>query len=166
VLAILALRPASAEELARDLNVSVDAIQGYLQELEEERTIERVEAEHSGAPSTWRFRSVLRLFETEEWTRLGEEKRKEVSAEVVALVERDIAQSIESGAFDRRMDRHLTRTPFAVDEQGWSELLAVHRAAAIASQEIRMKSAKRLKKSGEEAITGRSVQALFELPED
>jgi AcrR family transcriptional regulator/Mn-dependent DtxR family transcriptional regulator len=167
-LATLILRSASAEELARELKVSVETIGAYLEELEEERLIERVEVEDGdeSAPPAWRFRSSLRLFDLEEWAELTPEERHRVSTEVVELIERDFAQSLADGSFDRRADRHLTRTPIVVDEQGWSELVSIHLAAAGAAYEIRTKSAKRLKESGGKAITGRSVQALFELPDE
>lgn len=165
-LAILVLRAATAEELAKDLKISVDAVRGYVEELEEERLIERVEVESPDAPPAWQFRSSLRLFDLEEWAALTLEERERVSAEVIELIERDFAQAVDDGSFDRRLDRHLTRTPIIVDEQGWSELVSIHLASAVAVYEVRRKSAKRLKRAGERAITGRSVQALFEVPEE
>ena len=166
VLAILGLRSAGAEELAQDLGISVQAIDRYLVELEEEGLIEPVGRDSSGAPTARRQRSALRLLELEEWEQMSQEERERVSVEVVDLIERDIAAAMEAGTFSRRPDVHLTRVAFVVDERGWEELADIHRAAVIASQEVQMRSAKRLKGSGEKGITGRSALTLFEMPDD
>jgi AcrR family transcriptional regulator len=166
VLAILGMRSAGREGLARDLDAPVAAIRRYLEELEEEGFIERVEPEAPEGSEEWRIRSSFRLMELEEWARLDPEERREISAEIVHAVEQEIARAIEADTFDRRPDRHLTRIGFTVDEQGWRELGDIQVAAVVASQEVRVKSAKRLKRTGEKGITGRSVQMLFEIPEE
>lgn len=166
VLAVLGLRSADVEELAGDLGVPAEAIRGYVEELQTEGHIEEVEGEGAGALPKWRHRPILRVIEIEEWERLSPAERKEAAAEIVRLVNQDVSSSVESGAFTSRLDMHLTRVGFTVDEQGWRELAEIHRAAVLASQEVRLLSAQRMKGSGESGITGRSVQALFEVPED
>jgi AcrR family transcriptional regulator len=166
VLAILGMRSASRRELARDLDAPAGAIKQYLGELEEEGFVERAKPATSDGPEVWRIRSSFRLMELEEWTRLRPEERRKISAEVICSVEQEISRAVEAGTFDRRPDRHLTRIGFTVDEQGWRELADIQIAAVVASQEVRLKSARRLKQTDEKGITGRSVQMLFEMPEE
>jgi AcrR family transcriptional regulator len=166
VLAILSLRRAGVEELARELDTSVEAVEGYVEELESEGTIEADPQASPGAPTRWRLRSTLRVIEIDEWERLTPTEREEAIVDILDLINRDLMRAAESGAFNLRPDIHLTRIGITVDEQGWHELAEIHRAAVIASEKVQLESAKRLKKSGEKGLTGRSTQMLFELPDD
>ncbi|HET7416966.1 MAG TPA: TetR/AcrR family transcriptional regulator [Solirubrobacterales bacterium] len=166
VLAILALRRAGVSEVARELDVSEEKIQGYIEELAREGNIEPDPRASAGGPTRWRLRSTLRVIEADEWERLSPAERQQTITDILALIDEDVRQAVEGNTFDRRPDMHLTRIGITVDEQGWHELAEIHRAAAIASQKVQVESAKRLKESGEKGITGRSNQMLFELPDD
>jgi AcrR family transcriptional regulator len=166
VLAILALRPASAPELARDLEAPVEAVRGYVEDLEAEGSIEPVEPKSTDGPPRWRMHSMMRVIELEEWERLSPAEREEATRQILGWVDQDLELALESGTLIRRLDMHLTRIGLTVDEQGWRELGEIHRAAALAAQRVQVESAKRLRKSGEKGITGRSIQMLFEIPED
>ena len=65
--------------------------------------------------------------------------------------------------FDAGGDRHLSRVPLLVDEQGWRELMKIHRQAFLASLEVRSECAERLKGTDKPAIEGGSVQMLFDV---
>jgi len=166
VLAILALRPASVEELARDLEAPAEAVQGYVEDLEAEGSIEPVEPKAADGPVRWRMHSMMRVIEIEEWERLSPAERKKATGQILELVDGDVKLAVESGTLIERLDMHLTRIGVTVDEQGWRELGEIHRAAAIASQRVQVDSAKRLRGSGEKGIAGRTIQMLFEVPED
>ena len=72
--------------------------------------------------------------------------------------------AIKSGTFESRADRHLTRSPLVLDEQGWKELNERLRKALSDAETIAAQSAKRLKKSEEEEIPTRLVMMHFEAP--
>jgi hypothetical protein len=165
VLAILALRPASVAELARDLEAPLEAVRGYVEDLEAEGSIEPVERKPADGPVRWRMHSMMRVIEIEEWERLSSAEREEATGQILELIDEDVKLAVESGTITRRLDMHLARIGLTVDEQGWRELGEIHRAAAIASQKVQVESAKRLRGSGEKGINGRSTQMLFELPE-
>jgi len=166
VLAILALRAASVAELARDLEAPPEKIQGYVEDLEAEGSIEPAERKPADGPVKWRMHSMMRVIEIEEWERLSPAEREEATSQILGLVDQDVKLAVESGTLIRRLDMHLTRIGLTVDEQGWRELGDIHRAAAIASQRVQVESAKRLRASGEKGLTGRSTQMLFEIPAD
>ena len=78
----------------------------------------------------------------------------------------ELSDAIRRGSLGRRLDEHHTRLILELDEEGWDELAEIHRAAFNASQTVRAKSERRLRANGGPPIEGRSIQLLFELPED
>jgi hypothetical protein len=165
VLAVLAMRTASAESLSRDLGVPVAAITRYMEELEDERMIEALAPAGPEGTITWRLRPQFRLLDHDDWSNLSQDEREELNHSTVRTVEREMSEAVERHTFSSRVDNHLSHLGFTVDEQGWADLGEIHRAAFHASREVQLKSLERLKASGEKGITGRSVQALFELPD-
>jgi hypothetical protein len=53
-----------------------------------------------------------------------------------------------------------------VDQEAWTEIADIHRAALHATEVVREIGERRLRQSGEDGIRGRSLQSLFELPEE
>jgi AcrR family transcriptional regulator len=166
VLAVLALRPAGPAELSRDLDVPADVVNEYMDELVAEGHITEADPDPSGTTSETRYRTLLGVIELEEWASMEPAERTRISTEVLRLIEGDIDRALEEHTFDRRADRHLTRISVTVDEEGWRELADLHRAMVIASHNVRLRSARRLKKSGRKGVAGSTVQMLFETPED
>lgn len=158
LLLILSVQPASLEALASELNAPQATVAQLAEDLEREGLIEQSEG-------AWRARLKSRIIELDEWALLSQEEREEISTHIVRGIEEEVSRSLESGTFDRRLDRHLTRLGFAVDEAGWRELAQIQEAAINASREVQLQSLERLRASGEKGISGRLVQMLFELPD-
>jgi AcrR family transcriptional regulator len=165
VITSLTTRNASVETLSSDLDVPAAVIARDMEELEEEGLIEPLAPEGPEGTIPWRLRAHFRLLDHEDWNRLSQEEREALNASTVRLVEREMNEAVERHTFASRLDNHLSRLGFTVDEQGWAELGEIHRAALHAARGVQLESLERLKESGEEGITGRSVQALFELPD-
>ena len=108
------------------------------------------------------YRALTRPFFTDsDWEQLPASARHSLSDSVLRQVWDDAAGALGAGTFDDRDDRHLTRTPLAVDEKGWeklNELLAELQERAL---EIQDESAERLAKSGDEALATRLVMMHF-----
>jgi AcrR family transcriptional regulator len=162
-LAILALRPASNDELGKELDTSAADIGDFMVELQTEGLVERI-APEPGDPFKWRYRPLYRQFEIEDWAKLSQEERDVMSRDTLDLLNGEATQALAEGTFNRRLDMHLSRLGFIVDEQGWQELADIHRAALDAGREVLLRSQKRLRASGEKGVEGRSVQMLFEMP--
>jgi len=164
-LAILALRSASSEDLAKELDASPAEIGAFLGELHAEGLVERLPPEAAGDTFTWRYRPLYRQYEIEDWGKLTQEERDTMSRDTLDLLNDEAARAFAKGTFNRRLDMHLSRLGFVVDDQGWKELAGIHRAALDAGRDALFRSQKRLKASGEKGIEGRTVQMLFEMPE-
>jgi AcrR family transcriptional regulator/DNA-binding transcriptional ArsR family regulator len=156
-------QPATAEEISRRLEMPVDASERQLTTLEEAGLVEVAERRENGDGTVPLYRSQLRRLESE-WHAMDQPNRERISQRIVELIRAEMALAIESKTFDGRSDRFLTRTPLKVDDQGWRELIAIHRDALDASLRVRDESKQRLDGSGEPAVEGLSVQTLFEMP--
>jgi hypothetical protein len=78
---------------------------------------------------------------------------------------RDAVAALEVGSFDARKDRHLSRTPVVVDEEGWADLTKVLADTLDEVIEIEARSASRLAGSGEQGVNAMVALMGFELPE-
>jgi hypothetical protein len=74
----------------------------------------------------------------------------------------DVSEAIRAGTFETRVDRHLSRSPLVVDEQGWGELNTLLASVLGEAEAIAAKSAKRLAKSDAPGIPTRLVMMHFE----
>ncbi|HSS42399.1 MAG TPA: TetR family transcriptional regulator [Solirubrobacterales bacterium] len=162
VLMRLSHEAVDAEALAGELEIPVENVRRHLDELEAADLIEPVVA---GGAGERRYRAGLRELTDEEWEQLSPPERERISEMVGELIWTEVREARESGSFDARPDRHLSRMSTPVDEQGWRELLDIHNNALWASLRVKAESEERLKRSGEKPINGRSVQTLFELPD-
>ncbi|HEX3362190.1 MAG TPA: TetR/AcrR family transcriptional regulator [Solirubrobacterales bacterium] len=163
--AILAPRPADAAAIAAELGIPASDTTQFLEELEAEGLVERVPPRRPGGAPHWIYRETFRLIEKEEWASMTAEERAEASAEIVGLMMNEAAETIAKGSFNRRLDSHASRVGFTIDEQGWRELVEIHRSTLLATRAVELSSLRRLKESGHPGITGRSMQLLFEMPE-
>src|SRR3954469_22716324 len=125
VYSIVAERVASAKELAEQLGIQdVSNVRYHLNVLKELGLIEVAKTRRRGGAIENFYRSVERPLVSEGvWKEFPPKERENFTKLAVQLINIDIARSISNGTFDRRDDRHLTRTPFQVDREGWHELV-------------------------------------------
>jgi AcrR family transcriptional regulator len=157
----LATRVLSPAQLAAELRVPEADVEREIKELERIDLVEIVEVDAAGN----RYRSQLRKM-SEEWEAMSLPERERITARIGHLISWEIRQAVQTGTFDRRVDRHLSNVAVPIDEQGWQELLAIHGRSLDATEEVVARSRERLKRSGENPIQARSVQTLFEMPND
>jgi AcrR family transcriptional regulator len=137
--------------------IRVVGAQATLAEVIEEREINGQVKRLSGTD--------LRRLDEDDWNSMEMPKRRRISEQAGHLIKGEWDAAVELGSFDGRLDRHMSRLPFHVDEQGWRELLEVNDRALDASTEVRRQSAERLEKSEGKGLDGRMVQLLFEMPD-
>jgi DNA-binding transcriptional ArsR family regulator len=154
LLAILNERVASPSELASELDESLGVVAYHIRTLADINAIELVEtAQRRGATEHY-YRATMRpFFVGRDWTRLPESLRRSISDSTLALIFEDISKAVKSGAFDSRPDRHLSRAPLVVDEQGWNEIGEMLAHLLNRSLEIQAESADRLAKDGAEGFS-------------
>jgi AcrR family transcriptional regulator len=155
----LATRVMSAAELASEVDRPEADVQADLDDLEQRRLVEPIDGPQN------RYQSRLRRM-GREWEELSRPERERISARIGNLISWEVRQAAQTGTFDRRPDRHLSRIAYPVDERGWQEMLDIHSRSLDALERVTAESVQRLKRSGEKPIHARSMQTLFEMPDE
>jgi DNA-binding transcriptional ArsR family regulator len=153
LLAILNERVASPNELAGELGESLGVVAYHVRILADIKAVELVDtAQRRGATEHY-YRATMRpFFVGRDWTRLPESLRRSISDSTLALIFEDVSKAVENGAFDSRPDRHLSRAPLVLDEEGWQEIADMLAHLLHRSLEIQAESADRLAKEGAEGF--------------
>lgn len=150
VLTILNERVASPNQIATELEEPLGNVSYHVKTLAEMGCIELVNTEPRRGAIEHFYRAVVRpFFSDRDWRRLPPSARQGISDATLQMVWEDTSGALEAGRFDRRTDRHLSRSPLVLDDQGWEEvnellLGTMHRVA-----EIEAESAKRLATDGD-----------------
>lgn len=163
-LSILAERTASPVELAHELGTDVGHVSYHVNKLRDLGIVELVSERQIRGAVEHHYRATTPAYVSEEeWSRLSPEERRRYSLYTLQLVTADAGAAIESGTFDARHDRRLTRTPAVLDERGWSEMNALHEEMAERTTRISADAADRLAgRSDAESIPAMSIAMLFE----
>jgi DNA-binding transcriptional ArsR family regulator len=163
ILTILNERVASPNEIAEIIDERLPNVSYHVRALLELDCIELVStAQRRGAIEHY-YRAVTRpFFSDRDWKRIPKSGRQAVTDVALQIVWQEVADAIKEGTFEERSDRHLSRAPLALDDQGWGELRDLLRNTLSQAESIGSKSAKRLAKSDEEGIQTRLVMMQFE----
>jgi hypothetical protein len=157
----LATQDWTLEDLAVEMGRDLDEIQAAAENLRRAGLIVVRDAEEEGAPTV--YRALPRTVEDDEWAAMSPGERQNMSRSIVHVITAELDLALDSGTFDSRLDRFLTRVPMLLDKRGWDELMEIHQGAFDETMRIQKEATRRLRDSGP-AIEGTSVQTLFELP--
>ncbi len=165
ILAILNERVASPNEISEMIDERLPNVSYHVRALQDLGCIELVStAQRRGAIEHY-YRAIVRPFFTDrDWKRLPQSGRQAVSDVALQMIWEDVSDSIKSGKFEARPDRHLTRSAMEVDEAGWKELHDLLARTLQETEKIQARSADRIKKSGDNAFPARVVMMHFESP--
>jgi DNA-binding transcriptional ArsR family regulator len=165
ILTILNERVASPNEIAEMIDERLPNVSYHVRALLELGCIELVStAQRRGAIEHY-YRALTRPFFTaKDWKRLPRSARTAITDVGLQMIWDDTAEAVKSDTFESRSDRHLSRTPLQLDEQGWGEITDLLARALDEAQSIGAKSEKRLAKSKEAGISTRLVLMHFESP--
>jgi DNA-binding transcriptional ArsR family regulator len=162
---ILAERVISPRELADLLDEDLSNVSYHVRVLSELGLIELVSEESVRGAVAHYYKAVERpLLSNDQWEEMPLEVRKMFSAQNWDVLIKNATEAIESGTFDDRPDRHLTRTPLVVDSQGFSRLSKAMDDLLETVFNESVESAQRLRESGEEPIHAVAGTALFSMP--
>jgi DNA-binding transcriptional ArsR family regulator len=163
ILTILNERVASPNEIAEMIDERLPNVSYHVRALLELGCIELVStAQRRGAIEHY-YRALTRPFFTaRDWKRLPRSARTTVTDVTLQMIWDETAEAVKSSTFDSRLDRHLSRSPLELDEQGWSEIADLLRKTLDEAQSIGAKSAKRLEKADDERIPTLLVMMQFE----
>ncbi len=125
-LTILSDRIASPKEISDEIDAPLSNVSYHVRVLDELGLIEIMEEESVRGSVAHFYKAVERpLIDNPDWEKLDPKVRTAFSGYVIETLMSDAARSLESGIFDRRHDRHLSRTPLLLDEKGWRKVISV-----------------------------------------
>lgn len=164
-LTVLAKRIASPRQLSELLDHDLSNISYHVRVLDELGLIEMVGEEPVRGAVAHFYKAVERpILSESEWQQLSPEVRTAISVYGWDLLIKDASEAIESGAFDSRSDRHLSRASILLDSQGFERLGGLMEKLVETVIEEEAAAAERMNKSGEEPIHAVAATALFPMP--
>jgi len=165
ILAILNERVASPNEISELIDERLPNVSYHVRALLDLGCIELVStAQRRGAIEHY-YRAIVRPFFTDrDWKKLPQSGRQAVSDVALQMIWSDVSEAIKSGTFEARPDRHLSRSVLDLDEAGWNELHDLLESTLAETEKIQARSAERMKKSGDDAVSTRVVMMHFESP--
>jgi DNA-binding transcriptional ArsR family regulator len=166
ILGILNERMASPNELSKELDEGLSQVSYHVKVLKDYECIELVKTEPRRGAVEHYYRATSRAFLTDrDWHELPDSVRPGLSADLLELILGDAVRALEEGTFDAREDRHMSRTPLILDEEGWQEVVAILEQALLNVVKAQKKAATRLAKSSVAGFSASIAMMGFELPE-
>ncbi len=165
ILIILNEKVASPNMLSQQLDQSLNLVAYHVRVLEKYDCIELVDTKQRRGATEHFYRATRRQFMTDnEWTRLPKSLRGGLSGAALKPALDDVEEALDKQTFDELDDRHLSRTPMAVDKQGWEDAAEVLANALDRLIEIQSEATTRLAESGDEPIYSRALILHFKSP--
>jgi len=145
VLTILTERIASPSEIAKQIELPLGNISYHIKVLSELGFIEIKKEEKVRGSIAHFYKAVDRpLIDNTGWASLNSAVRRTASSHLLESLISDAAQSLSADVFDKRPERHLSRTPLFLDEAGWLAVLKIQGAAVEAILKEQAAAAARL----------------------
>lgn len=163
-LTILTEKIASPKEISAQIEIPLSNVSYHVRVLDELGLVEIVEEESVRGSVAHFYKAVERpLIDNPDWEKLSPKVRSAFSGYVIETLMSDAAASLAAGVFDRRDDRHLSRTPLTLDERGWRRVCEIQAKALNQILKEQATAAERLGKSREKAIQAVAGMTCFEL---
>lgn len=165
MLAVLTNREASPVQLSRELHEEKGVCAYHCRKLEELGMIELVRERPVRGSTEHFYRAVHRAwFDADEWLELDPSVRSVASGWTIDRLIQDASAALNAGTFDTRADRHLSRAPIVLDEQGWKTVNEILDRTLDEVLEQEAQSAQRIAESGGERISALIGMLSFEMP--
>lgn len=165
----LNLREMSASQFEGEFGIPMARVYGRFQMLENNGWLEKVEERTGGrrrGATEHFFRAAgPAIYDTRSWSKAPEGIRRSNSWRIFEQLTERVRDSLESGTFDLRSDRHHTWTPLLLDERGWEQV--VERLDGLFYYLLAEQKAarQRLRRSGINPLTATVYLAAFESPD-
>jgi DNA-binding transcriptional ArsR family regulator len=163
-LTILTERIASPKEIAKIIDAPLSNVSYHVRVLDKLGLVEIMEEESVRGSVAHFYKAVERpLIDNPDWEKLDPKVRSAFSGYVLETLMSDAAKSLAGDVFDRREDRHLSRTALLLDERAWRRVSAIQAKALDQILKQQAAAAVRLGKSGEDGIQAIVGMVLFEV---
>jgi DNA-binding transcriptional ArsR family regulator len=144
ILTVLNERVASPNELAKETGEPLGNVSYHVRLLADLDCVELVKTEpRRGAVEHYYRATVPPWIDKSAWKNLPRSLRSSVSNSALAVILEEVANALRSGAFDSRPDRHLSRAPLMLDDEGWDELAGMLDDLLERALELKAESADR-----------------------
>jgi DNA-binding transcriptional ArsR family regulator len=164
-LTILTEKIASPKEIAAQIDTPLSNVSYHVRVLDELGLVEIVEEESVRGSVAHFYKAVERpLIDNPDWEKLSPRVRSAFSGYVIETLMSDAATSLAAGVFDRRDDRHLSRTSLILDERAWHKVSEIQAKALNQILKEQAAAAERLRKAGGTAIQAVAGLTCFEVP--
>jgi DNA-binding transcriptional ArsR family regulator len=166
-LTILTEKIASPKEIAAQIEIPLSNVSYHVRVLDELGLVEIVEEESVRGSVAHFYKAVERpLIDNPDWEKLSPKVRSAFSGYVIETLMSDAASSLAAGVFDRRDDRHLSRTPLLLDKKAWRKVSEIQAKALNQILKEQAAAAERIGKTEGETIQAVAGMTCFEvLPE-
>lgn len=167
ILNVLVEGPSSPSRIAKQLdNVSLNLTSHHIKVLRELDCVELQEEVRHGGRTEHIYRLTKRpMFTADEWKEVDPDDGQFLTLDILRVVSEEVRQALLKGGFTGP-DRHLSRTPLAVDPEGWQEVVKILERALYELFEVGERSAERAERSGEELTKARVVIMQFLFSKD
>jgi hypothetical protein len=165
ILIILNERVASPNLLSQELDQSLNLVAYHVRVLEKYDCIELVDTKQRRGATEHFYRATRRQFLSDsEWARMPESLRPGLSGAMLKSVFDDIEEAMNKGTLDEVEDRHLSRTPMVVDQQGWDETAALLSETLDRLLTIQSESSERIATGEEPGVLAKVHMLHFKSP--
>ena len=165
ILIILNERVASPNLLSQELDQSLNLVAYHVRVLEKYDCIELVDTKQRRGATEHFYRATRRQFLTDsEWGKMPDSLRPGITGAMLKSVFEDVDEAASSGSLEELEDRHLSRTPMVVDEQGWKDVATLLADTLDRVLEIQAEANERLATSGEEGMLAKVAIMHFKSP--
>ncbi len=162
LLALLEERDASPVQLAEQVEATLGTVAYHVRTLERLGLIEMV-ATHQRRGATEHVYAAREhpRFSDAAWQETSPMAKHVMIASILSQIGQYVTQSAAAGGFDRG-DAHFTRTALTLDQEGWSEMAEATRGWLEQVRDIEQRTAKRVKRTGEQVFDAGLVVLFFE----
>jgi predicted ArsR family transcriptional regulator len=165
---------ASPSDIAKQLGESSKHVKYHLDQLEKVDLVEiiGVRAAFGGRVREKVYRAKDRPYmDQEDWRGATEDDQMKITGQVLGLVSEDLTKAMvgdtinfPSRAINSLAPNHISRLPFALDEQGWNELVKLLRETLLKAITINEQSVERAVETEHSLITGSMAILQFKTP--
>jgi DNA-binding transcriptional ArsR family regulator len=154
-MSVLVERRASPREIATEIGEPLNNVTYHVKQLTKLGCIELVETTTAagGRVIEHFYRASTRAyFDEDAWEELNDKEKYAVVNTIMRLMSEDIARAMRTGTFYDRDDMHISRSPMALDEEGWREVAELLNRTTKEMIEIESRAADRCRDDEPPAI--------------
>jgi DNA-binding transcriptional ArsR family regulator len=162
ILTALILEPASAGDLAAELDVPIGRVRYHLGRLRKAGLAELRESRPRRGVVERVYFIRPNFISIDDAANLTPEEVVPVNMEILKVIMRDALAAFRAGSFFSREEFMLARAPLRLDEEGWVEAAKLQHETLDRLVEIHGESSARLDREGSRPISAFAVLLLFE----